>query len=83
MMNGELTRQATSLKGGGFLSRVTQNPKAAPINQLYLAAFGRRPTRAELQLANRLLAAQGGDPAPVLEDLWWALLNSNEFISNH
>jgi hypothetical protein len=85
MMNGELTKKATSAASGGFLSKVAQSgPRAAnPINQLYLAALGRRPSRAELQLANQLLSAQGGDAAAVLEDVWWALLNSNEFISNH
>ncbi|HUY90278.1 MAG TPA: DUF1549 domain-containing protein [Pirellulales bacterium] len=85
MMNGELTRQATSVESGGFLSKVTRSdrPAANPVNQLYMAALGRRPSRAELQLANQLLAAHGGDAAAVLEDVWWALLNSNEFISNH
>lgn len=85
MMNGELTKKATSAASGGFLSKVAQaGPRAAnPVNQLYLAALGRRPSRAELQLANQLLTAKGGDAAAVLEDVWWALLNSNEFISNH
>ena len=85
MMNGELTRQATSVSSGGFLSQVSRSdrPAANPIQQLYLAALGRRPSRAELQLANQLLAAHGGDAAAMLEDVWWALLNSNEFISNH
>ncbi|HVW37034.1 MAG TPA: DUF1553 domain-containing protein, partial [Pirellulales bacterium] len=85
MMNGELTKKATSAASGGFLSKVAQSgPRAAnPINQLYLAALGRRPSRAELQLANQLLSAKGGDAAAMLEDVWWALLNSNEFISNH
>lgn len=84
MMNGELTRQATSVESDSFLGRVArQGAKSNPIHQLYLAALGRRPSRAELQLANGLLASRGGNAATVLEDVWWALLNSNEFILNH
>jgi hypothetical protein len=84
MMNGELTRQATRVESDGFLGRVArQGAKANPIHRLYLAALGRRPSRAELQLANGLLASHGGNAATALEDVWWALLNSNEFILNH
>ncbi len=34
-------------------------------------------------MANELLAARKGDTAAALQDVWWALLNSNEFILNH
>ncbi|HVC98434.1 MAG TPA: DUF1549 domain-containing protein [Pirellulales bacterium] len=92
MMNGDLTRRATSTEAGGFLSKVaagTAGPAAAsrqpaaPINHLYLAALGRKPSRAELQLASGLLTTRDGNAVTVLEDVWWALLNSNEFILNH
>jgi hypothetical protein len=53
------------------------------INVLYLAALARRPSAAELQEANRLLLARKGAAAEALQDVWWALLNSNEFILNH
>jgi hypothetical protein len=33
--------------------------------------------------ANRLLSLRGGNAAAALQDVWWALLNSNEFILNH
>ena len=33
--------------------------------------------------ANELLAARGGDVGAALQDIWWALLNSNEFILIH
>ena len=88
MMNGELTRRATSVEAGGFLSKVAERAarvagRAAPINHLYLAALGRKPSRAESQLANGLLTTRDGNAVTVLEDVWWALLNSNEFILNH
>jgi hypothetical protein len=31
----------------------------------------------------RAAIAQEGDPAPVLTDVFWALLNSKEFIFTH
>jgi hypothetical protein len=53
------------------------------IRYLYLAAFSRRPTRQEITLSNELLAARDGKVGAALADIWWALLNSNEFILIH
>ena len=50
---------------------------------MFLAALSRSPTRQEIRVANGLLAARGGNTGEALRDLWWALLNSNEFILNH
>ncbi|HEV3340374.1 MAG TPA: DUF1549 domain-containing protein [Pirellulales bacterium] len=87
MMNGELTRKATSGETGSFLSQVSReaqsNERAKALNELYLAALARRPSRAEVQVANNLLTVQSGNALTALEDIWWALLNSNEFILQH
>ena len=86
MMNGDLINKATSIDKGGFLYRVAADSKmnnAAKINHLYLAALARRPTLNETALANELLLLRKGDPAAALQDVWWAVLNSNEFILNH
>ena len=86
MMNGELVKQATSTEAGSFLYRVAADDKLknpAKMETLFLAAVARRPTKVELQAANALLVARGGNAAYALQDLWWALLNSNEFILNH
>ena len=53
------------------------------IDTLYLAALARKPSAKELKTANALLAARRGDVAGALQDVWWAVLNSNEFIINH
>ena len=34
-------------------------------------------------VSNELLAARDGDVGAALQDIWWALLNSNEFILIH
>jgi hypothetical protein len=56
---------------------------AGKITELYLAALARKPTQPEVAAANQLLMARNLDPAAALQDVWWAVLNSNEFILNH
>lgn len=96
MFNGELIRNATSAQQGSFLWNVLRSelPPSEKIEYLYLAGLARKPTRDEIALANQLLAARvhgasddqrgAGDPlVSTLQDLWWSILNSNEFILNH
>ncbi len=86
LMNGPLVRRATGNQRGSMLARVAENPQlnnGEKIRYLYLAAFSRRPTRQEITLSNELLAARDGDVGAALADIWWALLNSNEFILIH
>lgn len=85
LMNGDLTRRALSTDKGAFLCQVAEEPSRdrEKIDKLYLAAFSRLPTRAELGVAQRLWVARRGDTPAALKDIWWALLNSNEFILNH
>ncbi|MGH7193085.1 MAG: hypothetical protein ACREJM_06060, partial [Candidatus Saccharimonadales bacterium] len=89
MMNGELTRRATSGESGSFLHQLSQTggrkasqPKGY-LNQMYRAALARSPSKNELQLVGGLWDDRDDDSATVLQDVWWALLNSNEFILNH
>jgi hypothetical protein len=84
MMNGELVDRAVNNEPGSFLHRIVyENPnRAQSLEHLYLAALGRKPTRQEIQAANELLEARGGDPGAAMQDVWWALLNSGEFIFN-
>lgn len=54
------------------------------IEVLYLAALSRKPSSAELQALNAAYNRSGGrDPIRGLQDVFWAILNSNEFILNH
>jgi hypothetical protein len=53
------------------------------IRRLYEAALARRPTNREREIANQLLVLRDGKVGPALQDIWWALLNSNEFILIH
>lgn len=85
MFNSELMKVATGAGKGGFLDRVAAgNAKnAAKIETLYLAALARKPSKPEVAMANQLMKARQGDAVGALQDIWWAVLNSNEFILNH
>jgi hypothetical protein len=85
MFNGELIKQATSVGKGGFLDKVASSgmSPSKKIDTLYLAAVSRPPSSKERQVATALLGARKGDVAGALQDVWWAVLNSNEFIINH
>jgi hypothetical protein len=86
LMNGDLVRRATGNQPGSMLARVagdSQLDNAEKIRYLYLAALSRLPTRQELNVSNELLVARRGNVGAALQDIWWALLNTNEFILNH
>ena len=85
MFNGDLIKQATSTGKGGFLDTVAGGGASAKakIDALYLAALARKPSAKEVAAANAILNARRGDVVGSLQDVWWAVLNSNEFIINH
>ena len=68
-----------------FLDRVATSDRknAAKIELLYQAALARKPQGKEVAEANAILVARKGDAVGALQDIWWAVLNSNEFIINH
>ncbi len=89
MMNGDLMREALSGKPGSLLCDLlehsgaqSRSPENTMIDSLYLAALSRHPTPRELTQAREYLGKYP-DSLQVLQDLFWALLNSNEFILIH
>jgi hypothetical protein len=85
LFNGELTNQAISDRDGGFLKRVVAENKNTRdrLTHLYLTGLARRPSRDELTIASKLLVARSGNELAMLQDMWWAIINSNEFIMQH
>ena len=85
LFNGDLIQAATSLEQDGFLDQVVaaNQTNRDKINALYVAALARWPSSSELRYANNVLLARKGQVKEALQDVWWALLNSNEFILNH
>ncbi|WP_197440390.1 DUF1549 domain-containing protein [Polystyrenella longa] len=84
LMNGQLVRNAMSMEGESFLQQLKNNSKLKPlekVNEVYLATLNRYPTSRERSALTKLF--KGNPEEAALQDLLWALLNSNEFITNH
>jgi hypothetical protein len=52
------------------------------LNEIYLRCLARQPNEQERQLLAQELAT-AGEPKAALEDVFWAVLNSREFVFNH
>lgn len=86
MMNGDLIRRACSTDSGSFLDKIANDNQLTnrqKIGYLYRAALARQPSKEEINACNELLASRSGDVVGTLQDIWWAILNSNEFIFVH
>ncbi len=88
LMNGGLTATATDLKRSQTLAAVAQAPfldTEGKIETLFLAALSRKPREPELALMKKYVDTGGpaNDPDKALADVFWALLNSSEFLLNH
>lgn len=82
MFNGEMTRNATQANAGILESAAAMNGSDG-VKRLFLAGLSRPPTREEIRIAQTLLQARNGNRLEALQDLWWVILNSNEFIFVH
>ncbi len=86
MWNGELTSKALSLQDQGMLASIAGSEMSDPekIKHLFLSALSREPTAAEMRLVRGMLREAGSAGLPqVLQDVYWSLLNSSEFILQH
>ncbi len=86
LMNGELVKRATGNQPGSMLAKVAMDTKrdnAEKIRYLYMAGLSRMPTKQELNISNELLVSRSGNVGTALQDIWWAVLNTNEFILIH
>ncbi len=84
LLNGRLLQGALSAAPGTTLARVLtqEGSDAGRVRELYLAAFGREPSSEERREALAFVR-KGRDEAAGWADLFWVLLNSAEFMSNH
>jgi hypothetical protein len=89
MMNGsDINNAISSDKKGTVAWAVVKKPSpAAILDYLYEAALNRPPTMKEkeriLAIRHAPVSRAGTSPLAFWQDVFWALLNSNEFILNH
>lgn len=69
----------------GRARQLADGPKSPPaiIEELYLATLSRPPAPDETAVALRAFLAAGATRQTATEDVFWALLNSAEFVFNH
>ena len=87
MMNGQFVSDATGLEKSATLTAVVDFPlmsTAERVEALYLAAFSRKPRTDETARLVKYVDSGGAakDPKKALSDVFWALLNSSEFLFN-
>jgi Protein of unknown function (DUF1549)/Protein of unknown function (DUF1553) len=82
LLNGNTTNQ--KIQQGGVVKQLIETRKFPEerIIELYLRTLSRLPTKEEIDKLNPLFA-EGSNQDQALGDLFWALLNSREFLFNH
>jgi hypothetical protein len=82
LLNGDTVNR--KITQGNLIKRRLDDGKLPQdiLEELYIRCLGRRPTEEERTALNEVLL-QDGNQQQVLEDIFWALMNSREFLFNH
>ncbi len=88
MMNGDFVDNATTIENSQTLRAVAEFPLMTDeerLETLFIAALSRRPTESEKLTFGKYIADGGTsqNPKEAMTDVFWALLNSSEFLLNH
>jgi hypothetical protein len=82
MLNGDATTQR--IRAGGLINRrlAEKKPPELIIEELYVRSIARKPSQKEMIALSKAVAEEP-DKVKALEDVFWALLNTREFLFNH
>jgi hypothetical protein len=87
MMNGKFLAERTRLDNNKSLQTIASSPRstAQKLETLYLMSLSRQPRPEETERLVRYVDSGGPthNSAQALADVYWALLNSAEFMLNH
>jgi hypothetical protein len=82
LMNGPLVHNRTQARPGTVLGEIlaTAPDERAALNALYLRVLSRPPNAKEVEACSAYMN-KVGQRVVVFEDIYWALINSTEFVS--
>lgn len=83
LLNGDTIN--AKIQTGKVVDRLLNTDKKTPdeiIDEIYLRCLGRRPNETEKQSLSTMVG-ETEDKLSALEDVFWAVLNSQEFVFNH
>jgi hypothetical protein len=82
LLNGDTAN--SKIQQGGLIAKLLKSRKTSEerVTELYIRCLSRKPTGEELARVIPVLK-QNPNEAQALEDFYWALLNSREFLFNH
>jgi hypothetical protein len=84
LYNGETVNKKLATKGSAAERAAGESDNARIVEELYLAALSRLPGTDEREsLVRELTAATDENRGQTIEDLYWSVLTSREFLFNH
>jgi hypothetical protein len=84
LYNGDTVNKKLASPGNAAEKSAAEADNAKVVEDLYLASLSRLPTPSERdQLVAELSTAPAAERRQVIEDLYWSVLTSREFLFNH